>query len=145
MWFLIITVVLLLAIAGIRGALKDRQGRRDFVNELALHKRQMLRLAHVDHVSGAENEIPYIPQKNERVLDHASLSDGSGFLIITNRAFVLETRDRNQRITLDSLSGIEIFSNAVRLRKRNGAPKDVRISPNPHFLALADRILKLER
>ncbi|MEZ5743828.1 MAG: hypothetical protein R3D89_08895 [Sphingomonadaceae bacterium] len=87
--------------------------------------------------------LDYRGVQGEEVLAWAEIADEDGRVLITNKAFVIETERRNDRVTFGSVAKVDSFLDGLIIRKRTGRPKIIKIVHDGHFIALAERILHI--
>jgi hypothetical protein len=67
---------------------------------------------------------------------------GRGRLIVTDKAIVFESPEKNERITWGQIAGIEFFSDGYQVAKRSGPPRTFSIkAPDPKFAAVLELML----
>lgn len=67
----------------------------------------------------------------------------TGRLLVTDRAFVFEGTDKNERITWTQIADIEIMADGFGVAKRSGPRRIYAVSaPDPHFAAIVELMLE---
>lgn len=65
-----------------------------------------------------------------------------GRLIVTDKALIFESRDKNERITLTQIANVEFHVNGFTVMKRSGPPRLYLVSsPDAKFSAVLDLVL----
>jgi hypothetical protein len=65
-----------------------------------------------------------------------------GRLLVTDKAIVFESPQKNERMTWGQIASIELMLDGYRIAKRSGAPRSFVVDvPDPKFAALLERML----
>ncbi|MCV9965112.1 hypothetical protein OIU34_24835 [Pararhizobium sp. BT-229] len=98
--------------------------------------------------SGASISIPIVKGVRYRVGAGRIASEKSwqvtatGRLLITDKAVVFESPEKNDRITWGQIADVELMVDGFRIAKRTGSPKTFVVnSPDPKFAAVLELML----
>lgn len=69
----------------------------------------------------------------------------TGRLLVTDKAFVFESPQKNERITWGQVASVELMLDGFKVMKRSGPPRLFRVdNPDPGFAAIVELLLSRE-